>query len=59
MTISVKSIRGSILLTTLCFIIVVAMVVCAVYDLSLRSYKLSQRNEYLTRAKMLADSELD
>ena len=54
-----KSNRGSILLLTLCLVTALAIAAYAVYNLSLGTYRLSQRNEYRARAKALADSELE
>jgi hypothetical protein len=54
-----KFIRGSILLSTLFFTAAIALVACAIYSMSLNSYRLSQRNEYAARAKTVADSELE
>ncbi len=59
MAIKTKFIRGSILLTTLFYISLIALVVYGVYDLAMGNYRLSQRNEYLARAKALADSEME
>jgi hypothetical protein len=56
---STNPVRGSILLTTIGFIIAIALVAYAVLQLSVESYKASQRNQYLARAKAVADSELD
>ena len=51
--------RGNILLTTMILLIAISLVTCAILQLSLVTYRLSQRNEYLARAKALADSEFD
>ena len=56
---NIKSSRGSILLLTLCLVVALAIAAYGIYDLSLGTYRLSQRNEYLARGKALADSEME
>jgi Tfp pilus assembly protein PilX len=54
-----KSSRGMILLLTLVLITAVSLVAWAVFSVANQNYQFSQRNEYRTRAKALADSELE
>ena len=54
-----KTNRASILLSTLLLATVAVLVAYAIFDLALSNYRLSQRNEYLARARALADSELE
>jgi hypothetical protein len=54
-----KSNRGSVLLMTLILVTSLAIIAYSIYDLALGAYRLSLRNEYRARAKVLADSELD
>jgi hypothetical protein len=59
MTMRINTNRASILLTTLLIITAVAIVAYSVFGLSLTTYRLSQRNDYIARARALADSEME
>lgn len=52
-------VRGSILLSTLLFVTAIAAVSYSLLALAMTNYRLSQRNEYLARARAVAESELD
>ena len=51
--------RGSVLLATLFFIILLAVGAGAVFELTVTSYKLSKRNEVRAEARAVAESELE
>ena len=55
----IKTNRASILLTTLLIITAVAIVAYSVFGLSLTTYRLSRRNDYIARARTLAESEME
>ncbi len=54
-----KSTRSSVLLMTLFVIAGLAFAIYSVYDLTLTAYRISQRNDALARAKVVADGELE
>lgn len=51
--------RAAVLLPTLVFLTAMTLVAYTLYNRSLQTYKLSQRNEYLARARLVAISELE
>ncbi len=51
--------RGSVLLTTLFFILLLTVSAWVVLDMALNSYKLSQRNDVRAKARAVAESELE
>lgn len=51
--------RGSVLLTTLFFILLLTVSAAVVLSMALNSYKLSQRNDLRTKARAVAESELE
>jgi hypothetical protein len=54
-----KSQSGSILLSTLSFIILLAVASASILELTMNSYKLTMRNELRARARAVAESELE
>jgi hypothetical protein len=51
--------RGSVLITTLTFLMIIIVSVAGVFQLAMNSYKLSQRNDLRARARSVAESELE
>lgn len=51
--------RGSVLLTTMFFILLLTVSAAVVLDMALNSYKLSQRNDLRAKARAVAESELE
>ena len=56
---NIKSRRGSILLSTLSFIILLAVAAASILELTMNSYKLTMRNEMRVQARSVAESELE
>ena len=54
-----KSQSGSILLSTLSFIILLAVAAASILELTMNSYKLTMRNEMRAQARSVAESELE
>ncbi len=54
-----KSQSGSILLSTLSFIILLALAAGSILELTMNSYKLTMRNEMRAQARAVAESELE
>ena len=54
-----KSQSGSILLSTLSFIILLAVAAASILELTMNSYKLTMRNEMRAQARAVAESELE
>lgn len=55
----IKSQSGSILLSTLSFIILLAVAAASILELTMNSYKLTMRNELRVQAREVAESELE
>ncbi|MEO6875930.1 MAG: hypothetical protein ABI222_14015 [Opitutaceae bacterium] len=55
----IKSQNGSILLSTLAFIILLATAAASILELTMTSYKLTMRNEMRVQAREVAESELE
>jgi hypothetical protein len=56
---NINFVRGSILLSTLLFVTAIAVVSYSILALTMTNYRLSQRNQYLARARAVAESELE
>ena len=56
---NIKSQRGSILLGTLSFIIMLATAAASILTLTMNSYSLSMRNEMRVQARAVAESEME
>ena len=56
---NIQSRRGSILLSTLSFIILLAVAAASILELTMNSYKLTMRNEMRVKARAVAESELE
>src|SRR5690606_24308663 len=54
-----RSSQGNVLLATLLFLTVFAIVAASMIDLSLNTHRLSKRNEYRARAQAVAESEIE
>lgn len=51
--------RGSVLIITLVFVVIIAMAATSVFDLAANSYRLSMRNQLHAEARAVAESELE